>query len=159
MNEPRFTSLETQLVRASLQNKSDGEIAALIEKPIEWITELIDQLTGGAAAARSDQIRKQREEQHAIDKKKNARKEFLEERRKRTERKILESKKLSNHLEKRKQQVAALQSNRKFATREVNMSQLISVRIDRKTHVFVKPGTDIEKVKQLYARKPMLKED
>jgi hypothetical protein len=38
-----------------------------------------------------------------------------------------------------------------FSTKQVDMSQLISVRIDHKTTVFVKPGTDIEAVRKQYA--------
>lgn len=159
MTEPQFTSLEKQLVRASLQTKSDGEIAALIEKPIEDVIVLIDMITGGQAAARSEKIQAIKEEEYKAAQQKNARKELLQERKARTEKRMNEQKKLANHLEKRKKEVEQLHSQRKYKTREVNMDELVSVKIDHKTYVFVKPGTDIKKIKEQYTRKPLLDEN
>ncbi len=44
-----------------------------------------------------------------------------------------------------------------FKTKEVDLSQLISVRLDDKTLVFVKPGTDITKIRIDYEEKQRLK--
>jgi hypothetical protein len=159
MSDPKFTSLETQLVRASLTTKSDGELAALLEKPIEDVVELIDQLTGGQAAARSEQIQKQKEAEHQKRSMQNARKELIQERQAKNEKKQKEKLALANHLEKRKKELGRLEANRRFETKEVDLAKLISVRIDHKTHVFVKPGTNIEKIKKQYHRKPILDGD
>lgn len=45
----------------------------------------------------------------------------------------------------------SVKPNGTYKTRDINLSALISVRINRKTVIFVKPGTDIEKIKRQYA--------
>ena len=155
MNEPTFTFIETQTIRSSLTTKSDGEIAALLDKPIEEIVMIIDRITGGQAAIRSEQIQKLKEDQLKKDHDKNARKQLLKEREQKIQKRSQERSKLQTHMEKRRNELDRLHSRKKFKTKEVVLSELVSVKIDHKTTVFVKPGTNIQKIKAQYTRKPI----
>jgi hypothetical protein len=46
----------------------------------------------------------------------------------------------------------ARKEDKKFETRERNLAQMQTVRIDSKTWIYVKPGDDIEKLKKKYLR-------
>ena len=54
--------------------------------------------------------------------------------------------------EKVKPTVLAKKPVRQFKTRTIDLSNSIAVKIDRKTTVYVKQGTDIEKIKRLFKR-------
>ena len=170
----KFTFLEKQLIRSSLATKTDGEIAALLERPIEEIEEVINEITGGKAAERSEKIAFERKVQYeaarlktdAAEKAKQdkeaarlKREKLAEERR---------NKKLQEQLKKEqrnKEKQARLNMEEKmvaarnardrrdrFKTRDLQLDKLISVRIDHKTIVLVKPGANIEKIKAQYKR-------
>ncbi len=191
-----FTTLEIQLIKSSLTTKSDGEIAAILERPIEEVHGEINRITAGQAEARSNAIQSRREEifsrkqqqerqvQELAAAKKQAREEAisrqLQKSRERQERiqrretvlreraekkKLAEEKKSKSEKEYRERssrihnehlrqaQRSQRESRRVFKTRDLELDKMISVRIDRKTLVFVKPGTDIEKVKKFYQKK------
>lgn len=168
-----FTFLEIQLIRSSLNNKSDGEIAALLERSIEEVHEKINEITGGGAEARCNRIqelqqiiyRKQQEENDKKNKKEEARRKKqreLQERHKlKTEQQLKNDKERSLRLQNEAQhqkKKREWESRRTYKTRELHLDQLQSVRIDNKTIVLVKPGTDINKIKRQYYRPPVSKE-
>ena len=72
-----------------------------------------------------------------------------------------------NTLEQKARQIAiARQAQRSvpsrdkvFQTLPLNLADKIQVRIDHKTIVYVLPGTDIEKIKEKYLKKPKPKND
>jgi hypothetical protein len=157
-----FSSIEVQLIKASLLSRSDGEIAVLLERPIEEIHSEINRITGGQAEARSVQVQAEREEirlkqmtrQSARDKQLRDREQSrkLKEDRKRKEEKERSdrSQQLKYEHERKKKRESEV---RKYVTREVDLSTMQSVRVDRKTIVFVKPGADVKKIVAMYRNK------
>jgi hypothetical protein len=168
-----FTTIEMHFLRASLESKSDGEIAALLERTIEEVHDKINEITDGGAEARSVSIQQHREHcflktKAAINEKALAKQKRIEEReqkaRMRSEQKEKDKKEAreksarmqtESHRQHQKKQT---ESRRTYKTRVVNIQELVSVKIDSKTTVFVSPGTDIEKVKKQYTRPPLSKE-
>lgn len=154
--KPTFSSIEMQLIRASLETKSDGEIAALLECQIEDVIVIINEITGGKSIERSASIQQLKEKEFQDKNRKTARQQFLREQKERSEKRKIER-------ESRRQQEEILRQKRMsriqksvFETRQVDLSKLVSVRIDAKTFVFVKPGSNIEKVKKMYTKKSLI---
>lgn len=148
-----FTNLEIQLIRSSLETKSDGEIAAILERPIEEVHGMINAITNGTADERSEKIQRQKESEHLKISVKELRKRKREEEIAKKEQRQKEKQSRMNAEERRKVEKNRLESRKTFKTKEVDLSKMVSVRIDKKTIVFVNPGTDIEKVKKLYQEK------
>jgi hypothetical protein len=166
----QFSFLETTLIRSSLDSKTDAEIALLLERDIEEISIEIDRITGGQAEKRSFDIQKIREEAFQKQREISEQKLAIQKEKEDRQRRIQEKKKLSAEFKAKKEKEYRERATRmsreehrqknrrekdsrqKFKTRELNMSELQSVKIDDKTFVFVKPGTDIEKIKKQYTR-------
>jgi len=149
-----FSSLEIQLIRASLANKSDEEIAELLERPVEEIVEKINELTSGGAADRSNEVAnlKLKQEEEKLQKKKRPATVKIE-------RKVIEqqyenkAKKKTRSIEfennQRRKQVEAMSVNRRFKTRTIDYSNMKSVRVNRSTFVWVdKNVPDKEAIKK-----------
>ena len=151
-----FSYLEITLIRSSLELKSDGEIAALLERSIEDVHDKINELTRGGADKRSLQIQLLKEAQHKNITAKEARKEYLQEKKQKEEKRKKDRDNKQNSEEKWRADRNRREIRKKFTIKPVDLSAMISVKIDHKTIVFVKPGTDIEKVRQQYTRKSLL---
>lgn len=137
-----FSTLEIQLIRSSFTTKSDEDIAELLERSVEEITEKINELTSGGAADRSRAVAmekiKMEEERLATKKKKVSPAQ---------ERKAVEAAYEKKETKKnnsigfqqaqRRKVVEGMASNRKYATREIDYSKMKSVRVNRSTHVWV----------------------
>lgn len=165
-----FTPLEIQFIRSSLGTKTDAEIALTLECDIDQVHAQINAITGGEALVRSERIQKEREAvMRQLQEKENKKKLQLEQkeqrRRQAEEKKKMniqlkikkqkeadEKRKRINIEEERQQQKKMRESRQRLQNRPLNLDQLISVRIDDRTHVFVKPGTDISKIKKQYYR-------
>jgi hypothetical protein len=155
-NEEKFSSLELQLIRSSLATRTDEEIAEILERPVEEIRSVINDMTG-EAGQRQEEILKQKEaeKQAAAIKRKMRRKkaedhsEKLETREKKEKREKKEQKRKNDeHRAQLKKQESAM--TRMYRTREIDLSKMKAIKIDSRTTVFVEPGDDIEKVKTKY---------
>ncbi len=139
-----FESLEIQLVKSSLASRSDEELAGILERPVEEITALINELTGGQAEARTADISKMIDEkQQAINVKKTQVKKIRhvdEEKQKEKARSAERFKEKTSRIkieEQRKRERDLQFQRRSFKTREVDQSQMKHVRVNRTTYVQV----------------------
>ena len=152
-----FSKIEKQLVKAALDTKTDEQLAFILERPVEEVTEYINSITDGQAAERNKAVLvRQKEIVHLSKEKKKVIREILkEEATSKRNRKKQEEIKRRN----REEALAVARQRRKeegvVKSRNINFSELQSVRLDAKTHVLVKPGTDIEWIKKIYKRKPI----
>ena len=149
-----FSTLEIQLIRSSLSTKSDDEIAELLERPVEEIIEMINELTSGGAAERSNTVieEKQKREQEKLANKKKAGRPVNDRKSVEAEYEKKISKK-TNTIEfkqaQRRKELEAREINRKFKTKQVDYSLMKSVRVNRTTHVWVpKEMPEKEAIKQ-----------
>lgn len=152
-----FSPLELQLIRTLHLSKTKEQIAELLERPVEAVVIKIDELNTGKElelALDSEPPVPDTKQRGRPDKKKK----------KPQADSVFDERDIKNHTRdktirdmesRRKVEKESLAINKKFKTREVNTADLISVRIDHKTIIYVKPGTDIEKVKETYQRKPI----
>jgi hypothetical protein len=154
-----FTNLEIQLIRAKLDTHSDGELAAILERPIEEVHEFIDMMTVGGADARSGLVQELKEKQHqekvelgkcrpkregragcnseAREARIRERKEMLKVREERKQKEFRDRSDAIFREAQRKKEVAAMAVNRKFKTRQVDYSKMKSVKVAKGTYVFV----------------------
>jgi uncharacterized protein (DUF39 family) len=162
--ENQLTSLDIQYLRASLNTKSDGELAATLEVSIETVRAKINEITGGKADERSLRIQKLNEELFKLDQlqenRKRTKKLKSENTRRKRERRELKKESMVSSLKIQQQ----IMMNRKIRsetgtkkTRVIDYSKLISVRIDHRTHMLVHPGTNIEKFRKMYLEKLKIK--
>lgn len=167
---PDFNFLEKQLIKASLADKTDAEIALLLERNIEEVHQHIDVITGGQALTRSEAIQKQREEQEQQIRDRKKQKDLAQLQKEARRRHADEKKKLNDELKQKKQlqhkekaqkgraieatimERRRRENRQRLPTRELHLDQLQSVRIDEKTYVFVKPGTNVEAIRKQYSR-------
>jgi hypothetical protein len=160
-----FSSLDIQFIRASLSSKTDEEIAEILDKPVALVRTRINEMTGMAGQRQTEILLKNEEasrKAHAELQAKKINRRIREqkaeehqdklEKEEKKERKRKERLKHSNIVEA--QYVARQQRNdrRKFKTIPIDLAKLISVKIDKKTTLFVKPGTDIKKVREQYQK-------
>lgn len=146
-----FSSLEIQLIKSSLDTRTNEELAELLDRPLQEIIDKINEITGGSAEERSRDVDIYKAELSKIVIQKGRRnidlaKKDREERRRREKREI------ANKNESMRVASLKRQDRQRYETREVDLSALHGIRIDSKTYVFVKPGTDEEKIKKQYTR-------
>lgn len=129
-----FTSFEIRFVIKQMSTRTDAEIASALDRNSADISDLIRQLTGGRSQA-----------QKAADKKSKA------DAQDKLRKKAGKPKKLTYNAEE------ALRSMRRrkmvepqFETKQVDLAKLVSVRIDKKTCIYIKPGEDPVKAKEKY---------
>lgn len=148
-----MNSLETQLIRASLFTRTDEEISSLIDVPVGEVSEYISKLMGSDIELRETSLKQIKEDavtkQNALDAQRNKQYQKQQKEAQKKER-IREARVRIIQEEQRKQKRTAWEQRRTMKTRVIDYSKLKSVRIDSKTHVFVEPGADIEKIKSLY---------
>jgi homoserine dehydrogenase len=150
-----FSFLEKQLIAGSLKRCTDEEIAEMFEASVDDVTPYINELTDGKAAERQQSILTARDKIILIEQQKLRKqldKKYEVER-------AAERQKQRNVREKidhqRRTHMNAREGRKIFKKRDLKLDELISVKIDSKTTVFVKPGSDIEAIKKLYTRKPL----
>lgn len=161
----QFSSLDIQLIRSSLATKTNEQIADILEAPLDVVIKKISELYPGSAAERQVAVKAKQadiERKKIIKEKelaeKKRRKRLREEERIRTEKEKKDRFSRDSLAEKRRRELATRSDRRVYATRNQNLDKKISVRIDAKTHLFVDPGADIEKIKKFYAKNVMHKE-
>lgn len=152
-----FSYLDIQIIKASLATKTDEQLAFITERSVEDVHAFINELTGGEAIKRNeDVIAYQAARGRESKQREKLVKDIVKEEAKvKRERKARELQERMNMNERRNVEARRREESKTFKTRKINMSELQSVRIDRKTIVFVKPGTDINWVKKMYKRKPL----
>lgn len=148
-----LSPVELQIIKGLLSTKTDQEIADIMEVPAEVIHSFISELTSGTEE-RNEQINKIIESR-LLSEKNVTRKSQVEKEQVVKEKEKRKQQKESNLREvERIKRSRMRESSRKYKTIDQDLSKMISVKIDSKTTVFVKPGTDIEKIKKQYGRQP-----
>lgn len=152
--ENEFSFFELTLTRALLSKKPAEHIAGLLHRDISEVNELITHLTKSGRKSYAQiteesnvkkivRVRKQR----SVDLLKIEKRRLKEEERQRIELRKQEDQKRKNldnaGFEKRKQA-----REKRLPTRPINLEGTIRVQLNAKTLVWVKPGTDIEKLKK-----------
>jgi hypothetical protein len=152
-----FSPLEIQLVRASLSTKSTEEISILLERSSDEVTELINDITNGKAEDRERDVRKYILEQLMVKQSKKSKPDTtlvnISEK-KRKERAVDESRKNKRLEAERAWETQRLgyrkrEDQRKYKTRIVDQSKLITVKLDDKTWAQVEIQETKEKTEQL----------
>lgn len=137
MSEYPFSPLEIQLIRSSLSTKTNEEIAELIEQPVETIKAYINEITGGTAEDRNnDVIRYQQEQALAKQRKSSKPKENPHLENKVNSRKK-ERQEAENQWEKQRAQTKKRDERRTYKTRKLDLENMISVKLDAKTIVLI----------------------
>lgn len=144
MNE--LNPLEIQFIKASLSSKTDSEIAGILELPVDAVSSLILEVTGLSPQERSAQ-------EEAIVK---DRLQITTERKLRSVKANRDQKKNTMATVRKtgmpvpENDRAKRKSEKRFETKQVDLSKMHAVRLDAKTIVFVKPGQDARSVIALY---------
>lgn len=149
---PELSPVDLQTIRALLSTKTSQEISDIIEYPVEVVEAVISDM-GISEDERNEQLNKIIEARTlAIEKKKKVPSKVMLQKAemKKLEKERAEEKKRIVSEEARRHQVRTRDERKKFKTREINFSELISVKINSKTTILVKPGTDIAKIKKQY---------
>jgi hypothetical protein len=151
-----FTALDLHLISACLTGSTDEEIAAILQKPLHLVVAKINEITGMAEQRQADLKSHRLAVLQAESIKRNNRRkqvEVDEGRREMDEKRV----------KREKQEQAAINRDhaaqlgrqkrlevRRYKTREIDYSQLRSLRIDSKTTVFLEPGDDEYEVRERY---------
>jgi len=140
-DEKLFSPLEIQLVRSSLATKTDQEIADLVETSVANVRELINEITGGNSDERYRDVEKYQEECRQEKKKKKpvtvkvpTDKQQLVDK---TKARLKERKDAENKWEKQRAINKGREHRRTYKTLEIDMTKMISVRMDKRTCVLV----------------------
>jgi hypothetical protein len=174
--ENKLTNFERIFIQLQLTKLTDEEIADMLNQPVDVVHAAIDKMTGGGIIKKS-LLQKQKErlellitkrkskpdtrvvrKQKAIEQKEAAAVKKGLAAAKRLEDKRL--KKLNDDRRKEQERLDKLyrlskpykQAEKVFASVNEDLSNKIAVKIDHKTTVYVKPGTDIDKIKKQYRK-------
>jgi hypothetical protein len=155
----QLTYLEEQVIKTSLGTKTNEEIAELLELPVDELIEIINSMTDGKAEERqADVIRYQQEKLAERPKRAELRKEKTEKQ-KQAELQRAKEKKQHDTREQIKQQIKqrraehmARPSQRSYATRAIDYSKTVSVKLDEKTYAMVEIQDTPEKTQALIAK-------
>ena len=155
---PELNPVDLQTIRALLSSKTDDEISTIIELPVSVVREVIIEMDI-SGEERNEQVNKiievrtlKLENKKKPYKKAGNIQDILKKQKKQRD----EGRRLTIE-SNRKREVTDRENRRTFKTKPVDLSTMISIKIDHKTIVFVKPGTDIEKVRQQYIKLKSLK--
>lgn len=138
--ENPFSPLEIQLIRSSLSTKTDQEIADLVECSVEDLRQLINEITGGGADERTIDVIKYQEECRQEKKKKKVKKKVQSHKQQlvdKSKTRLKERKDAENKWEKQRAINKGREDRRTYKTREIDMTKMISVRMDKRTCVLV----------------------
>lgn len=129
-----FSSLYIQFIKASLETKTDQQIAEVLEVPAETVTAKINELTGGQAENRNSKLMEAIMIQQKEATRQDSRRAFMEQQKAKKEQRAKER-------EERKRQEEVMKANRKaretartMKTRKIDYSQMMSVKIDSETN-------------------------
>jgi len=133
----QFSNTQIQVVQTYLEKKPAGFIAMLIDKPVESVRSLINELIEGTGRKTFDS---------------RTRKVNLK---KLNENNFKQQDKTSKNM---RDAIIRKAPVKKFETKAVDYTKLISVRVDHKTVIMIRPGQDPETEKQkfLNSRQPVV---
>lgn len=162
-----LTMTEMRLIRSLLSVKTDSELANLVGKPVNIVTEYIDSYSFNPIRPTRKEVgynkmpglKRKPELGPAINGKELAQERAAERKRIREQKIILKRKEEErnairakallaeqNRTNARKKRIEAA----KLPTRKIDLTGTIAVKLDSKTTVWVKPGTDIDALKKQY---------
>jgi hypothetical protein len=145
MSTASFSPLEIQLVRASLSTRTTGEICELLERSVEDVTELINDITDGKAEDRDRDVilylhEKQQEKQKKTGRPRAHNSEAIALQKKRKAENVSINRARSNKAaeaerawETQRATYRKREDQRKYKTRVVDPATLITVKLDEKT--------------------------
>lgn len=158
-----LTITEMRLIRSLLSVKTDDQLAMLVGKPVGLVTTYIGSYT--VAPIRPTPKTNKQQAESNIRKKHHPLLQAELEKQTRSEKRKSEKEERMRQLQQEEQRrkekqkltqseqarVAARKKERersKLPTRKIDLTGTIAIRLNSKTTVWVKPGTDIEKLKQ-----------
>jgi hypothetical protein len=146
--ETKFSFFEVSMIRKLMSCKSDEDIAEILERSVPDVKEKIHELTGGNSPFQESQLQKKRQAERRAE-------ELRLKRQEKQARKDVEKKRTTSSAIISRSTADRIQANKrrnepKFVTKVVELSQLVAVRIDHKTTIFIKPGEDPEGAKEKY---------
>jgi hypothetical protein len=146
--ENSFSVFEVRLIRSLYTKKSDEDIALVLEKPTVLVSEKIKEMTGGISPFHSEQREriKQGERKAEVTRQKKQEKKSKEQ----VENKRSKSSRIIASQNAEMERKRKLREQPQYKTKEVILSNLIAVRIDQRTTIFIKPGEDPMQAKLKY---------
>lgn len=143
-----LTALERQLLSSSLTTKTDQELAEMMERPVEEIIAIINEMTGGQAHERQEDVLRykaellQKTNKTKVDRRQSgvmgSKKAEEKKRQELLHRRDLERRKLINDQDNaRRAQNASRSYNQVRKTKEVDYSQMRHVRVNKNTWICV----------------------
>lgn len=145
-----FNDIERVLISQNLVRLTDDQIAELINKPVDAVTQYINTITGGGTIKVSKSQKKQLRIKKKVQRvKKDPAKQHLAKVNKELAKKVtrITATSIEQDLRAARKIREARQS---FKTKEVDYSQMISVRINSKTSILIKPDQDPEEARKNY---------
>jgi hypothetical protein len=150
MDKNKLTIIEIRYIRALAAVKTDEELAVMIEKPVELIKAQFALMAGlpkrpdeplpVVALASPGKKRISHAERKMIREQKK-----VEEKKQKREKQNLHAQE-QDRLRERKKRL----ERETFKTKQLDLSGTVCVKLNEKTTVWVKPGTDIEELKKKY---------
>jgi len=143
--QPPLSFIDICIIQQQLTKLTAEAIAALILKPVNVVADKITELTATKQYGISVAQKLQNKEAKKLAKKPGEK--SLKAKNKELEKQAMATAKFQAKAPPRFKRIEP-----GFATRQLDLSQKISVRLNAKTTIFVNPGADIEKIKKLYAK-------
>jgi membrane protein involved in colicin uptake len=146
-----FSEMEQSIIKNSMLRKSHKEIAWILDVDVTDIAQFIESITIGTDIV-TLQMQRDRSKKPAKPKSQRqpSKSKILAEQRKKE--KAIELKH-RNEIEKQRHEQRSRARQPAFKTKQVDYSQLISVKIDRKTTIYAKPGEDVSELKAKFIEK------
>jgi hypothetical protein len=135
-----FTTLELALIKSSIGTRTDQEIAEILERTVPEVQSFINDVTGTTVSDRDQDVLLYKKE--VEDRKKHSTKALQKARKERAEmgsvRKQREKREQEAQASWQNQRLAARarEDRSKYATRQIDLSTMHSVRVDEKTTAF-----------------------
>jgi hypothetical protein len=140
-----FSITERRLIQSLMRRKPDSYIAQILDRAEKEIAYFIEVITGGEIVSCSQKLRSQSAEDLRIKQ--------IEERQRRLKKANLELEDRQRSVVTRSRGGSLTKEHKKFKTIDLDLKERIAVRIDHKTVVYVRPGTDIEAVRKKYSNR------
>lgn len=160
MSIAAFSPLEIQLVRASLSTKTTEDISLLLERSAEDVTELINDITDGKAEERESDVKLYVLEREKAKVKRGRKISLVAkvEKKLQKERDSIRGERLKKkqeseqawHAQRKKFQQSG--AARKYKTRVIDYSKLITVKLDEKTWAQIEVQDTKEKTEALITK-------
>lgn len=131
-----FNELEKELIRKEMSRKSAKDLAFLLDRSIEEVRLVISGMAGDARVIPL---------QHVIDQNRKPR----AGRQKKKKEKVI----ISRIIESDQKAKRARGNQPQFKTKSIDYSQLVLIRIDHKTQIYIRPDQDPETERQAYLDK------